>query len=33
MDPLTIAIQGLLVVGVTGLWAFWGPWRDWRPRS
>lgn len=33
MDPLTIAIQTLLVVSVTGLWAFWGPWRDWRPRS
>jgi hypothetical protein len=33
MDPLTVAIQSLLIVGVTGLWAFWGPWRDWRPRS
>ncbi len=33
MDPLTVAIQTLLVVSVTGLWAFWGPWRDWRPRS
>jgi hypothetical protein len=28
MDPLTIAIQALLVIGVTGLWAFWGPWCD-----
>ncbi len=33
MDPLTVAIQTLLVIGVTGLWAFWGPWHDWRPRS
>jgi hypothetical protein len=29
MDPLTIAIQALLVVGVTSLWAVWGPWHDW----
>jgi len=28
MDPLTVAIQALLVVSVTSLWAFWGPWRD-----
>ena len=28
MDPLTVVIQSLLVVSVTGLWAFWGPWRD-----
>jgi len=28
MDPLTVVIQTLLVVSVTGLWAFWGPWRD-----
>jgi len=28
MDPLTIAIQTLLVVGVTGLWTIWGPWHD-----
>jgi hypothetical protein len=28
MDALTIVIQGLLVIGVTGLWALWGPWRD-----
>jgi len=33
MDPLTVVIQTLLVVSVTGLWAFWGPWRDWRPHS
>lgn len=33
MDPLTVAIQTLLVISVTGLWAFWGPWHDWRPRS
>jgi hypothetical protein len=33
MDPLTVAIQTLLVIGVASLWALWGPWRDWRPRS
>ncbi len=33
MDPLTVAIQTLLVIGVTGLWAFWGPWNDWHPHS
>ena len=32
MDPLTVAIQMFLVIGVTSLWAFWGPWHDWRPR-
>ena len=33
MDPLTVAIQTLLVIGVTSLWALWGPWNDWHPRS
>ena len=33
MDPLTVAIQALLVIGVTSLWAFWGPWNDWHPHS
>ena len=33
MDPLTVVIQSLLVVSVTGLWAFWGPWHDWHPHS
>jgi len=33
MDPLTIAIQTLLVVGVTGFWALWGPWHDSWPHS
>jgi hypothetical protein len=28
MDALTVIIQALLVVGVTGLWALWGPWSD-----
>ena len=28
MDPLTVAIQTLLVVSVAGLWALWGPWHD-----
>lgn len=33
MDPLTVAIQTLLVISVAGLWALWGPWHDWRPPS
>ena len=33
MDPLTVAIQTLLVISVAGLWALWGPWHDWRPHS
>jgi hypothetical protein len=28
MDPLTVAIQTLLVIGVAGFWALWGPWHD-----
>jgi hypothetical protein len=31
MDPLTVAIQTLLVFSVASLWAFWGPWNDWHP--
>jgi hypothetical protein len=33
MDPLTVAIQTLLIISATGLWAFWGPWNEWHPPS